>query len=260
MRWVRCERNGNVFFGVVHGTEVEEVTGSAFAAHQMTGKRHPLAAVKLLAPVIPPTFYAAGLNYVEHIKSQAAGEGQAPKIPEKPDIGYRAVNALIGTDEPVVIPRDAGQRVHYEAELVVVIGKKAKHLSEAEALSCVFGYTIGNDVSERDWQKIDRTLWRAKNTDTWKPMGPWIETDVNLDALKTMVRVNGKTTIEFPTNHMLFSIQQYISAMSRYVTLYPGDVIWMGTEGASPNLKAGDLCEIEITGIGTLRNRFVAES
>jgi len=260
MRWARCERDGNVFFGIVSGDEVQEVAGTPFAAHRVTGKRYPLSSVKLLVPVVPPTFYAAGLNYVEHIKAQAASQGQQPKIPQKPDIGYRAVNALTAHEEPVIIPRDAGQRVQYEAELVVVIGKKAKHLSEADALSCVFGYTIGNDVSERDWQAVDRTLWRAKNTDTWKPMGPWIETEVRLESLRTIVRVNGKTTLEFPTNHMLFSIPQYISAMTRYVTLYPGDVIWMGTEGASPNLKAGDVCEIEIVGIGTLRNAFVAES
>ncbi len=260
MRWVRCQRDGNVFFGVLRGDEVEEVAGAPFAAHAMTGNRHPLGSVKLLVPVVPPTFYAAGLNYVEHIKAQAASQGREANIPQKPDVGYRAVNALIATEEPVIIPRDAGEQVQYEAELVVVIGKKAKHLSEAEALSCVFGYTIGNDVSERDWQAADRTLWRAKNTDTWKPMGPWIETDVQLERLRTIVRVNGRTTIEFPTNHMLFGVATYISAITRYVTLYPGDVIWMGTEGAAPNLKPGDLCEIEIVGIGTLRNVFAAES
>jgi 2-keto-4-pentenoate hydratase/2-oxohepta-3-ene-1,7-dioic acid hydratase in catechol pathway len=91
-------------------------------------------------------------------------------------------------------------------------------------------------------------------------MGPWIETDVQLERLRTIVRVNGRTTIEFPTNHMLFGVATYISAITRYVTLYPGDVIWMGTEGAAPNLKPGDLCEIEIVGIGTLRNVFAAES
>jgi 2-keto-4-pentenoate hydratase/2-oxohepta-3-ene-1,7-dioic acid hydratase in catechol pathway len=113
-------------------------------------------------------------------------------------------------------------------------------------------------VSERTWQKSDRTLWRAKNADTFKPMGPWIETDVDLDALETRVRVNGAETTRFPTNAMLFGVATYISTISRYVTLYPGDVIWMGTDGTSPDLKAGDVVEVEITGIGTLRNPFVA--
>jgi 2-keto-4-pentenoate hydratase/2-oxohepta-3-ene-1,7-dioic acid hydratase in catechol pathway len=156
-----------------------------------------------------------------------------------------------------VIPADARQ-VQYEGELVVVIGRRARNLGEDEALSCVLGYSIGNDVSERTWQKSDRTLWRAKNADTFKPMGPWIETEVDLDALETRVRVNGTETTRFPTNDMLFGVARYIATMSRYLTLHPGDAIWMGTDGTSPDLKAGDVVEVEIAGIGTLRNPFVA--
>ena len=186
------------------------------------------------------------------------GGTRGPEIlPEQPDVGYRAVNALIAHGEPVVIPRDA-TKVQYEGELVVVIGKKAKHLSEADALSCVLGYTIGNDVSERVWQKSDRTLWRAKNTDTFKPMGPWIETDVDFDTLETCVRVNDVETTRFHTNAMLFGVATYIATITRYVTLYPGDMIWMGTDGTSPDLKPGDMVEVEITGLGVLRNPFVA--
>ena len=124
-------------------------------------------------------------------------------------------------------------------------------------MSCVFGYTIGNDISERTWQKNDRTFFRAKNTDTFKPMGPWIETELDLDAAMTTVRVNGMQTISFPTNEMLYSIPTFISRTSQYCTLYPGDVIWMGTDGTSPDIGHGDVVEIDITGIGTLRNRFV---
>ncbi len=150
--------------------------------------------------------------------------------------------------------------MHYEGELVVVIGKHAKNLSEADALSCVFGYTIGNDVSERSWQKNDRTFYRSKNTDTFKPMGPWIETNLDLDAAHTTVRLNGQPRTSFATNHMLFSIARFISATSRYNTFYPGDVMWMGTDGQSPDLVHGDVVEVDITGIGTLRNRFVREA
>ena len=142
----------------------------------------------------------------------------------------------------------------------MVIGKEAKHLSEAEALSCVFGYTIGNDVSERTWQRGDRTFWRGKNADTFKPMGPWIETNLDLNSLETVVRLNGEETIRFETNNMLFGIERYISAMSQYLTLHPGDVIWMGTEGKSPQMKHGDVCEIDISSIGTLRNPVIRES
>jgi 2-keto-4-pentenoate hydratase/2-oxohepta-3-ene-1,7-dioic acid hydratase in catechol pathway len=209
--------------------------------------------------VVPPTFYAVGFNYTDHIKKVAARTGQPPDIPKQPGVGYRANNGLIAHGEPIVIPRDATDAVQYEGELVVVIGKRAKHLSEAEALSCVLGYTIGNDVSERSWQKSDRTLWRAKNTDTFKPMGPWIETDVDLDKLETRVRVNGTETLRFATNAMLFGVERYISTITRYITLHPGDVIWMGTDGSSPNLKAGDVVDIEITGIGALSNPLVAE-
>jgi 2-keto-4-pentenoate hydratase/2-oxohepta-3-ene-1,7-dioic acid hydratase in catechol pathway len=186
--------------------------------------------------------------------------GKPLDLPQKPDIGYRAANALIAHDEPIVLPRDATERVQYEGELVVVIGKKAKRLSRNEALSCVLGYTIGNDVSERTWQAADRTFWRSKNTDTFKPMGPWIETEVDLDALHTAVRLNGEETIRFRTNDMLFGVAEYISAMSQYLTLHPGDVIWMGTDGVPVNMKAGDVVEIDIAGIGVLRNAIVMDS
>jgi 2-keto-4-pentenoate hydratase/2-oxohepta-3-ene-1,7-dioic acid hydratase in catechol pathway len=157
----------------------------------------------------------------------------------------------------VIIPKDAGEQIHYEAELVVVIGRKAKNISEEDALSAVFGYTIGNDVSEREWQKSDRTFFRSKNSDTFKPMGPWIETDFDISQAKTKVSVNGATTIEFDTQAMLFGIREFISRTSRYATLWPGDVFWMGTDGTSPNIKDGDLVEIDITGLGRLSNRFI---
>jgi 2-keto-4-pentenoate hydratase/2-oxohepta-3-ene-1,7-dioic acid hydratase in catechol pathway len=259
MRWIRFSTAGRTAYGILEGERVAEVDGDPFAGYERTARTHPLAAVRIEVPVIPRTFYCAGLNYTRHIVEMATKRGVKPDIPEKPDIGYRANNALVAHDEPVIIPRDATDKVQYEGELVAVIGRQAKHLSEAEALSCVLGYTIGNDVSERSWQRTDRTLWRAKNTDSFKPMGPWIETAAELDAMETIVRVNGAETLRFPTNDMLFGVATYISAMSRYLTLYPGDVIWMGTDGVSPDLKHGDVVEIEITGIGTLRNPFRRE-
>jgi 2-keto-4-pentenoate hydratase/2-oxohepta-3-ene-1,7-dioic acid hydratase in catechol pathway len=259
MRWLRFTAAGRTAYGILEGERIAEVAGDPFTGYERTPRSHALGAVKLEVPVIPRTFYCAGLNYGAHVIEQAQKRGVAPDFPKQPDIGYRANNALIAHDEPVIIPRDATDKVQYEGELVVVIGRKAKHLSEADALSCVLGYTIGNDVSERSWQRSDRTLWRAKNTDTFKPMGPWIETEVNLAALETVVRVNGAETIRFATNDMLFGVATYLSAMSRYLTLYPGDVVWMGTDGASPDLKSGDVVEVEITGIGTLRNPFLRE-
>lgn len=254
MRWIRFSAAGRTAYGILEGDRITEVDGDPFKSYERTKRVHALGGVKIEVPVIPPTFYCAGRNYAAH--SVKAGF----EVPTKPDIGYRANNALIAHGENVVIPSDASEKVVYEGELVVVIGKKAKHLSEKDALSCVLGYTIGNDVSERTWQRSDRTFWRSKNTDTFKPMGPWIQTDVDLDALETIVRLNGAEQIRYKTNNMVFGVATFISTMTRYLTLYPGDVIWMGTEGASPNIKAGDVVEVEITGIGTLRNPFVAEA
>ena len=257
MRWVRYESNGRPVYGIVESDRVQPVLGGPFGDYVRSGDAVSLGSVKLLAPVIPRTFYAAGINYEAHVREAAELLGVEPNLPEKPDIGYRANNAIIAHGEPIVVPADATERVNYEGELVVIIGKQAKNLSEEDALSCVLGYTVGNDVSERTWQASDRTMWRAKNTDTFKPMGPWIETDADLDSMRTTVRLNGQAVLNFPTNDMVFGVETYISAMSRYLTLYPGDVIWMGTDGASENLKDGDVVEIEITGVGTLSNPVV---
>jgi 2-keto-4-pentenoate hydratase/2-oxohepta-3-ene-1,7-dioic acid hydratase in catechol pathway len=256
VRWIRFSRHGKTAYGILDGELIVEVVGDPFRGYEKTARTHDIRAVKIEVPVVPPTFYCVGLNYAAHIREAAAKRGIPPDLPKQPDVGYRAINALIAHEEPVVMPADAN-KVQYEGELAVVIGRRAKHVSEVEALSCVLGYTIGNDVSERTWQKSDRTLWRAKNTDTFKPMGPWIETDVVLDDLETVVRVNGAETTRFRTNAMLFGVATYIATMSRYVTLYPGDVIWMGTDGTAPDLKSGDAVEVEISGIGTLRNPFV---
>jgi 2-keto-4-pentenoate hydratase/2-oxohepta-3-ene-1,7-dioic acid hydratase in catechol pathway len=259
MRWLRYEADSREHYGIIEGNEVVEVTGDPFAGYQTTRIKHKLNDVKFLVPVVPKTFYAAGLNYPEHVTAAAKKLGREPELPKEADIGYRANNALIAHGETIVIPHDAGELVQYEAELVAVIGTKAKHLSERDALSCVLGWTIGNDMSERTWQRGDRTLWRAKNSDTFKPMGPWIETDFDLDAAETIVRVNGEVTDHFRTNHMIHGVAKFLARMSKYLTLYPGDVVWMGTEGAPRNLKHGDVCEIEITGIGTLRNPLVRD-
>jgi len=259
MRWIRYSIAGKTAYGILEGDTIVEVRGDPFAGHERTSIRHPLASVRIELPVWPGNFFCVGLNYAEHVLMAAQKLGIKADLPEKPDVGYRAVNALLPHDGVVVIPRDATEKVHYEGELVAVIGKRARNVSEAEALDYVLGYTIGNDVSERTWQKSDRTLWRAKNTDTFKPMGPWIETDLDLDRAETRVRVNGVETTRFRTNAMIHGVALYISTISRYCTMQPGDVLWMGTDDKSPDLKHGDVVEVEITGIGTLRNRFVRE-
>lgn len=256
MRWLRYTADGRTGYGIVEGETVHETEGDIFTRWRRTGRRHALAAVRVEVPLIPRTFYCAGLNYTRHIMEGARRRGETPSFPPQAQIGYRAQNALVADGEDVVIPADAGPRVHYEGELVVVIGREARNLTPDNALGCVFGYTIGNDVSERDWQKNDRTFFRAKNSDTFKPMGPWIETEVDLAAMHTHVRLNGEVRTSFPTSDMLFSIETFLAETSRYCTLHPGDVMWMGTDGVSPDLVDGDLVEVEITGIGVLRNRF----
>ena len=160
-----------------------------------------------------------------------------------------------------MIPRDSTGPVDYEGELVAVIGERAKHVPESEALRCVAGYTLGNDISERTWQRADRTLWRAKNADTFKPMGPFIVPDLDPMAQTIEVRINGRTVSKYETKGMIFSVAHYIARMSRYVTLYPGDVIWLGCDGPTvPALEPGDLVEVVNEAIGVLANRVVRET
>jgi 2-keto-4-pentenoate hydratase/2-oxohepta-3-ene-1,7-dioic acid hydratase in catechol pathway len=260
MIWCRFEAGGKTAYGVVEGDSVTAVAGLPWGAHETTRTTHKLAAVKLLAPVIPGTFYCAGVNYRGHVIAMAKKRVVEPKFPEKPDIGYRSVNALIGPGAAIVKPKDAGEEFQYEAELVAVIGKTARNVPRERALDCVFGWTIGNDVSERAWQRGDRTLWRAKDTDTFKPMGPWIVTGLDYKKMRTIVRLNGKVVEDFDTGDMIFDVADYIAAMTKYVTIHAGDMIWMGTDGVPENMKPGDRCDIEITGIGTLSNPVVAET
>jgi 2-keto-4-pentenoate hydratase/2-oxohepta-3-ene-1,7-dioic acid hydratase in catechol pathway len=201
-------------------------------------------------------FYAAGLNFRAHIEWANREHGGNYKVPLQADIGYRSPNALIASGEDIVIPKDAPGPVEFEGELVAVIGRTAKNLSEERALDCVAGYTLGNDVSERSWQKSDRTLWRAKNCDSFKPMGPAIVGGIDPMAQTVEVRVNGRTVSSYSTSDMIFGVAQYLSRMSRYLTLHPGDVVWFGCDGPTlPALQPGDLVEVVNEHIGVLANR-----
>lgn len=222
------------------------------------GERHSPSAITLLPPVLPFNFYAAGLNYRSHIEWANREQGGAYKVPTQSDIGARAPSALVGSGAELVIPADSPGPVHYEGELVAVIGSSARNLSEKDALSCVAGYTLGNDVSERAWQRSDRTLWRAKNCDTFKPMGPFVVPGLDPMAQTVEVRVNGRSVSRYATRDMIFSLAHMIARLTRYVTLHPGDVIWCGCDGPTePALQAGDLVEVINEAIGVLANRVV---
>jgi 2-keto-4-pentenoate hydratase/2-oxohepta-3-ene-1,7-dioic acid hydratase in catechol pathway len=259
MKWCRFQAGDSTRYGIIENEVVTFVEGSPFETFQRTTATYPLDAVKLAVPVIPPTFYAAGVNYRKHVTEMAAMRGVEPQFPPQADVGYRANNALIAHGEPIVIPHDATDLVQYEGELVVVIGKRCRNVTEAEALDYVLGYTIGNDVSERTWQAGDRTLWRAKNADTFKPMGPWIVTDLEPDDLEVTIRLNGSEMFTYRVGDAIFGVREFISRMSRYLTLSAADVLWMGTDGLTENMKDGDVVEVEISGIGVLRNPVVRE-
>ena len=240
-----------------HAIDVR-LEGNEVVAHG--GRRFPLAGAKLLPPVIPSNFYAAGLNFRAHIEWANSTLGTSYKVPAQADIGYRSNNALVGSGAEIVIPADSTGPVEFEGELVAVIGKRARNLSEEHALNCVAGYTLGNDVSERTWQRGDRTLWRAKNSDTFKPMGPWIVDGIDPMDQVIEVRINGRTVSSYSTSGMIFGVAHFLARMSRYVTLHPGDVVWFGCDGPTvPALRPGDLVEVANDAIGVLANRVVCE-
>jgi 2-keto-4-pentenoate hydratase/2-oxohepta-3-ene-1,7-dioic acid hydratase in catechol pathway len=259
MKWCRIETSRGPSYGLVEGHEIALVHGSPFEAWSLTDERIPLEGAKWLVPVVPPVFYAIGSNYHDHVVKMAEAFGRKPVFYEAPRVGYRANNALLPHEGAIVKPKDSGDEFQYEAELVAVIGKTGRNLTREQAAECIFGYTIGNDVSERGWQAKDQTNIRAKNCDTFKPMGPWIVQGADPANMRTRVRINGELVHDFATGNMLFDAPAVIAEISRYNTLFPGDVVWLGTDDKPRNIKPGDQLEIEITGIGVLRNSVVAE-
>jgi len=248
-KYVRYSVDGAASYGILDGDQIRELKGDLFANPAPTGRRMPLASVKLLPPCDPKKVIAVGLNYKTHL-------GEKPPA-EYPGLFAKYPTSIIAHGENIVIPPDA-KNVHYEGELVVVIGKRAKNVDVKTAKSHVFGVTIGNDVSERDWQKQDLQWFRAKASDTFGPMGPVIVTGLNYDDLLLQTKLNGEVVQSQRTKDLIFDVATVVSYLSKYVTLEPGDVIFTGTPGTTRAFKAGDTIEVEIEGIGTLRNRAVA--
>jgi len=257
MIWCRFDDAGRARYGLVEGDAVVPVTGDPFTSHEpQFGEVRPQDGLRWLPPVVPGTFFCAGLNYKGHAERASYG-GHA--VPTRPEIGYRASNALTGHLQPIVRPADYDEPLVAEGELVAVIGTTVpRHCTREEAGDAVLGWTIGNDVSARAWQRSDRTFWRCKNSDTFKPMGPYIVTGVNPLSATTTVRVDGDVKASFPTGDMLFDPYDFICAMSRYITLRPGDVVWMGTDETA-TMAPGQVVEITIDGLGTLANPVTEE-
>lgn len=247
MRYTRLSVDGRAVWGRVRDEHIELLSESPIDGKPRVTGTIPLADAYWLPVVTPTVFYAVGMNYRRHVEHAGAA------MPKRPEVGYRAGNALTGHGSPIEKPSDVDGRFEAEPELVAVIGRELRHATRQQAWDSIFGWTIGNDVSAREWQHTDRTFWRAKNSDTFKPMGPWIETDVDALAQTTSLRVNGEKRASFATGGMIFDPFEYIAEITRYCTMLPGDVLWMGAESTC-QLEPGDTVDIEITGIGVLSN------
>jgi len=247
-KYVRFEKDGRSAYGVLDGETVRELSGAPWLQGKATGKTAKLADVKLLAPAEPSKIICAGLNYKSHIGQQEVAKyvGLFSKFP----------TSIIANEANIVYPADA-TNLHFEGELVVVIGKKAHNVPREQALDYVFGVTIGNDVSERAWQRADLQWLRAKGADTFGPLGPWVVTGINYQDVLLETRVNGKTLQSQRTSDLIFDIPYLVSYISKYFTLMPGDVIYTGTPGQTSAMKPGDTVEVEIENIGVLRNKVV---
>jgi 2-keto-4-pentenoate hydratase/2-oxohepta-3-ene-1,7-dioic acid hydratase in catechol pathway len=262
MKIARFENlDGKIVYGIIDesGNEAELISGNIFGKFKRTGKK--TAVLKLLSPVDPPNVIAIGLNYRDH------AEETGMPIPTQPIIFIKLTTSVIGPNEAIVLPKVAPNTVDYEAELAIVIGKKAKDVEEADAEQYILGYTCGNDLSERDCQlKIDKQWARGKSFDTFCPLGPWIVTPDELDPSDLAIQtfVNGQRLQNSRTSRLIFSVKTLVSYLSKQFTLLPGTVIMTGTPPGvgfsykpEKYLKAGDEVVVEIEKIGRLKNKVV---
>jgi 2-keto-4-pentenoate hydratase/2-oxohepta-3-ene-1,7-dioic acid hydratase in catechol pathway len=246
--YVRFVADGSTSYGILAGDSVRVLAGDLFATPTPapTGKVVKLSAVKLLAPCVPKKVIAVGLNYQTHLGTQAPAT--------QPGLFAKMTTSIIAHEENIIYPGDA-KNLHYEGEVVIVIGKVAKNVSVETAGDYIFGITAGNDVSERDWQAADLQWFRAKGSDTFGPLGPAIVKGLNYNNLLLQTRLNGQVVQSQRTSDLIFNIHTIVSYVSRYVTLEPGDVIYSGTPGTTRAMKVGDVVEVEVEGVGILRNR-----
>ncbi len=250
-RLVRYRHQRKTSFGILDGDTIHQIEGNLFGSRAETGTTLPLAEARLLYPVPPRKVLALAGNYQSHL-----GDQPAPKNPEP---FFKANTALLSPEANIVFPPGA-QDVHFEAELVIVIGKRARRVTEEEAPDHILGYTCGNDISERNWQngslgdQKDVQWWRAKGSDTFAPMGPAIAVGLDYEKSQIQLRLNGEVKQKQMLSDLIFKPPAVVSFISQHVTLGPGDVIYTGTPGETSRIQAGDVVEVEIDGIGVLRN------
>jgi 2-keto-4-pentenoate hydratase/2-oxohepta-3-ene-1,7-dioic acid hydratase in catechol pathway len=244
-----------VTYGVVEGdgpdAVVTAISGHPFAAPSLTDDRRALKDVQLLAPFIPSKVVAIGKNYAAHAREMG---GEAP---ERPVVFLKPSTAVIGPDDPIQLPRDS-ERVDYEGELAVVIGKLCRDVPRERVRDVVLGYTCANDVTARDQQQADGQWTRGKGHDSFCPLGPWVETELDPSDLALRTVLDGEVKQDSRTSLLLHDVAELVEYVSGFMTLLPGDVLLTGTpEGVGP-LRAGSTVEVTIEGIGTLRNPVVA--
>lgn len=247
MKIIRFEYQGKEKYGYVDDELITVVTGNIFTGVTETKETVPVGEVKILPPIVPSKIVGLGLNYRKHVEEIKF------KIPEEPLIFLKPPSSIIGHMDHIIYPANTN-RVDYEGELGVVIGKKARYVKEEEALDYVLGYTAVNDVSARDYQDREGQWTRGKGFDTFCPVGPVIATSLDPDNLNIETRLNGKTVQSSNTNDMIFKTALQISFISNVMTLLPGDLIATGTPSGIGPMKKGDIVEIEIEGIGILKN------
>lgn len=245
--YVRFRRNdGTSGAGLLEGERIAVIREPFWERTERTGETVARADVKLLPPCEPRSIVCVGLNYSSHLQGRPA--------PDPPTLFFKPLSAIAGPGDEIVLPEGAG-RVDPEGEIVIVIGREVKGATREEALAAVFGYTCGNDVSAREWQRADGQWWRAKGSDTFGVFGPSIVTGLAHDAIELRTRVNGAEVQHGRSGELIRDIPEIVRLVSAVMTLVPGDIIYTGTPGEPQALRPGDEVEVEVTGAGVLRNR-----
>ena len=254
MRIVRFEtqESKKPKYGWLLDDKVGEISGNIFGRYQRKEALTPLVDVKLLAPSEPTKIVCVGRNYVEHAKELG---NEVPKVPL---IFLKPASSIISNGETIFLPPQSAQ-VEHEAELVIVIGKRGRHVTAENAKKIILGYTVGNDVTARDLQKLDDQWTRAKGFDTFCPFGPWIDTDFDPSDAVITCRVNGQMRQMASTRDMVFNVGVLIAFISSIMTLEPGDLIFTDTPAGIGELKDGDEVSVEIEGLGIIKNKVKAE-
>ena len=247
MKFIRFNKDGQPCHGLLTGAEVQKITGNIFIDYAIGDECFGLGDVMLLPPCVPTKIVAVGLNYRSH-----AQEMKMP-IPDEPLLFLKPSTAVIGPGAAILYPQ-MSQRVDYEGELGVVIGRLCKNVSEAEAPDFIFGYTCLNDVTARDLQKKDGQFTRSKSFDTFCPIGPCIETELDPAGARIETFLNGQLRQETSTADFIFPVYRLVSFISQVMTLLPGDVIATGTPSGIGPMQPGDEVEVRISGIGSLKN------